>query len=230
MLSSILMTDAPRRLPVEGISSELKRKHSDTRQSTSHLAVLMSDISELQDRVRGVPLCTLRDYIISSLSKPASEDTGSVLRFFASLQIPERLHCARCHMSYYEEENTRTSCKMEHDEEPEDDDYGPFEAQFMCCGEYVEQVSSLLRLRCFRTRTGPNLVCRADVPMTNLNNRKAGALRVAIPLTGKRLRIAGMLRKGSCVVMGSNLVKKIDAPEQFRTPLSSSRFLVAFPG
>lgn len=61
--------------------------------------------------------------------------------FFSELQPPSRLHCMRCHKSYFEVDNDDRSCTIPHDDESAEVEHvrgGGFETRWDCCGRSVE--------------------------------------------------------------------------------------------
>ena len=109
-----------------------KHKRSDTNPAP--------DINDIQARLKDMPPHTLKNYVLEKLSKPGKEPSGDVLDFFAAVEVPTELHCARCHQNFYEDANTDKSCEIEHDDEPEFSYNGDDEAVYLCCGYSVDMV------------------------------------------------------------------------------------------
>lgn len=129
---------------------------------------LITDPNPLHALIASVPAQTLHDYTLAHLippsqplsplsfphiplpSDPPSPRTLTVLTdFFANLIPPPRLHCVRCHKSYFEVENTDRSCLVAHDDESaEVERVGAtgrikgigteYETLWGCCGKTVE--------------------------------------------------------------------------------------------
>jgi hypothetical protein len=96
-----------------------------------------------------IPPKTLHSYTLSHLdpstsSRPPSPTTIQTLQtFFSTLQPPPRLHCVRCHRSYFEVENDDRSCLIGHDDDSAEVERvgraaGGYETLWGCCGKTVE--------------------------------------------------------------------------------------------
>ncbi|KXN88973.1 hypothetical protein AN958_06435, partial [Leucoagaricus sp. SymC.cos] len=129
---------------------------------------LITDPNPLHALIASVPAQTLHAYTLAHLipasqplsplsfphiplpSEPPSPRTLTALtNFFANLVPPPRLHCVRCHKSYFEVENTDRSCLVPHDDESaEVERVGAtgrskgigteYETLWGCCGKTVE--------------------------------------------------------------------------------------------
>jgi hypothetical protein len=80
---------------------------------------------------------------------PLSPTTvGSLTSFFSTLVPPPRLHCVRCHKSYFEVENDDRSCLVAHDDDSAQVERlgwttsgranAQYETLWGCCGKTVE--------------------------------------------------------------------------------------------
>jgi len=99
------------------------------------------NVETLRALVKGCPVKTVYDYVISQLDvgeslilyfssnlfvliripppfPPASPtELRALSTFFAALTPPDQLHCVRCHKWFYEVENDDRGCTMAHDDE-----------------------------------------------------------------------------------------------------------------
>ncbi|KAG6859906.1 hypothetical protein C0995_002116 [Termitomyces sp. Mi166 len=108
------------------------------------------DASSLRTYIQSIPPQTLHSYVLSRLhpSHPLDPTTlHHVSAFFASLAPPPKLHCVRCHKSYFEIENTDRSCLVAHDDESAEVERVSakakgkgtlYETIWNCCGKTVE--------------------------------------------------------------------------------------------
>ena len=116
---------------------------------------LVSDPSALYSLIRSVPPQILHAYSLDRLEpnipEPPSPTTlTKVTSFFSTLVPPPRLHCVRCHKSYFDVENTDRSCLVHHDDDSAEverislskaKDLGlssEYETLWGCCGRTVE--------------------------------------------------------------------------------------------
>jgi hypothetical protein len=116
---------------------------------------LVSDASALYSLIRSVPPQTFHAYSLDrlepSIPEPPSPTTlTKVTSFFSTLVPPPKLHCVRCHKSYFEVENTDRSCLVHHDDDSAEverislsraKDLGlssEYETLWGCCGRTVE--------------------------------------------------------------------------------------------
>lgn len=116
---------------------------------------LVSDPSALYSLIRSVPPQVFHAYSLDrlepSIPEPPSPTTlTKVTSFFSTLVPPPKLHCVRCHKSYFEVENTDRSCLVHHDDDSAEverislsraKDLGlssEYETLWGCCGRTVE--------------------------------------------------------------------------------------------
>lgn len=116
---------------------------------------LVSDSSALYSLIRSVPPQVFHAYSLDRLEPdipaPLSPTTlTKVTSFFSTLAPPPKLHCVRCHKSYFEVENTDRSCLVHHDDDSAEverislskaKDLGlasEYETLWGCCGRTVE--------------------------------------------------------------------------------------------
>lgn len=129
---------------------------------------LITDPNPLHALIASIPAQTFHAYTLAHLippsqplsplsfphiplpSDPPSPKTlTSLTNFFANLVPPPRLHCTRCHKSYFEVENSDRSCLVPHDDESaEVERVGAtgrskgigteYETLWGCCGKTVE--------------------------------------------------------------------------------------------
>lgn len=96
---------------------------------------------ELHDHLASVPPQTLHDYTLSNILQPLPDHILRALStYFINLTPPPSLHCARCHKSFFEVENTDYSCLVAHDDESAEVSRtkGSYETLWACCGRTVE--------------------------------------------------------------------------------------------
>ncbi|KAF8638527.1 hypothetical protein AX17_002070 [Amanita inopinata Kibby_2008] len=101
--------------------------------------------------ILSVPSQILHTYCLDRLApnntEPPSPKTLTALTsFLTDLAPPPRLHCVRCHKSYFEVENTGRSCLVPHDDESAEVERvskvkglaSEYETLWGCCGRTVE--------------------------------------------------------------------------------------------
>ncbi|GLB34239.1 hypothetical protein LshimejAT787_0111230 [Lyophyllum shimeji] len=106
--------------------------------------------ADLYTLIQSIPAPTLHSYTLTHLH-PSNEIHPEALThisaFFSELQPPPRLHCVRCHKSYFEVENTDRSCLIPHDDESAEVERVSakakgkgtlYETLWGCCGRTVE--------------------------------------------------------------------------------------------
>jgi hypothetical protein len=106
----------------------------------------VTDPTALYDLVRSVPPQTLHAYTLAHLrpsstsqtTPPSPRTLTALTHFFSALSPPPQLHCARCHVSFFELSNTDTSCRVPHDDESALVDRSAYETLWGCCGRSVE--------------------------------------------------------------------------------------------
>ncbi|KAM6496294.1 hypothetical protein JOM56_009000 [Amanita muscaria] len=118
----------------------------------------VTDPSSLYSLIRSVPPQTFHTYSLDRLgpSSIAKQDPPSptvltaLSSFFSSLVPPPRLHCVRCHKSYFDVENTDRSCLVPHDDDSAEVERVPlstgkakglaseYETHWGCCERTVE--------------------------------------------------------------------------------------------
>ena len=125
-----------RKKPKSTIQSSPKAAQNGTKEAPASSA---ARIALLRSRIEKMPLKTLHDYVLANLDSPSPERSESLLDVFESLKMPQKIHCARCHKDYFEDENTKFSCRMEHDDDTMDGDRQVWE--WLCCGLTIRTVS-----------------------------------------------------------------------------------------
>lgn len=119
--------------PSRTLDSDLKIPlgPADTPSPSPDDAEQVTDPTTLYNLIASVPAQTLHSYTLNHLSSspstflpfptttvPLSPQTLTTLvKFFASLTPPPRLHCVRCHRGFFELENTDRSCTVAHDDD-----------------------------------------------------------------------------------------------------------------
>lgn len=129
---------------------------------------LITDPNPLHALIASVPAQTLHAYTLAHIippsqplsplsfphiplpsDPPSPKALTTLTNFFANLVPPPRLHCVRCHKSYFEVENGDRSCLVPHDDESaEVERVGAtgrskgigteYETLWGCCGKTVE--------------------------------------------------------------------------------------------
>lgn len=77
-------------------------------------------VSDFHALILSIPPQTLHSYTLTHLgpaNPPHHETLAHLSSFFADLVPPPRLHCVRCHKSFFEVENTDRSCLVPHDDD-----------------------------------------------------------------------------------------------------------------
>ncbi|KAK2465911.1 hypothetical protein APHAL10511_001552 [Amanita phalloides] len=115
----------------------------------------VSDSSALYSLIRSVPPQVYHTYSLDRLRStnrepPSPAILTAMTSFFSTLAPPPKLHCVRCHKSYFEVENTDRSCLVAHDDDSAQvarvslskaKDLGlasEYETLWGCCGRTVE--------------------------------------------------------------------------------------------
>ncbi|KAG5638076.1 hypothetical protein H0H81_001925 [Sphagnurus paluster] len=100
--------------------------------------------------IQSIPAPTLHCYALAQLRPDTTihpETLAHLSTFFADLTPPPRLHCVRCHKSFFEVENTDRSCLVPHDDDSAEVERVSSKAQgkstqyetlWGCCGRTVE--------------------------------------------------------------------------------------------
>ncbi|KAF5371175.1 hypothetical protein D9758_004276 [Tetrapyrgos nigripes] len=114
---------------------------------------LITDPTVLHALISSVPPKILHEYTLKHLIPPTSSRSTTLpihppssltlthlTSFFSSLTPPPRLHCVRCHKSYYEVENDDRSCLVPHDDDSAEVEKvgSAYETLWGCCGKTVE--------------------------------------------------------------------------------------------
>ncbi|KAF5388290.1 hypothetical protein D9615_000820 [Tricholomella constricta] len=105
---------------------------------------------DLYALIQSIPPPTLHSYALSHVHPSStihSETLAHLSAFFSELVPPPRLHCVRCHKSYFDVENTDRSCLVAHDDESAEVERVSskakgkntlYETLWGCCGRTVE--------------------------------------------------------------------------------------------
>ncbi|KAF9476732.1 hypothetical protein BDN70DRAFT_882045 [Pholiota conissans] len=128
--------------------------------------VVVTDPTSLHALIASVPAQTLHAYTLTRLNPssspvypllshiptavttepPTPQILTALTAFFASLAPPPKLHCVRCHLGYFDLENTERSCRVAHDDDSaivervglkKGEGVG-YETLWGCCGATVE--------------------------------------------------------------------------------------------
>jgi hypothetical protein len=109
-----------------------------------------ANAADLHTLILSIPPQTLHDYTVTHLGPSNSlhlETITHLSQFFADLVPPPRLHCVRCHKSFFEVENTDRSCLVPHDDDSaavervsstKSKEGTLYETLWGCCGRTVE--------------------------------------------------------------------------------------------
>ncbi|KAF9463093.1 hypothetical protein BDZ94DRAFT_1260040 [Collybia nuda] len=106
---------------------------------------------DLHSLILSIPPQTLHTYAVKHLAPPNQPDPETLTHlttFFRELEPPPRLHCLRCHKSFFDVENTDRSCLVPHDDDSAEVERvgvaskskgaGSYETLWGCCGRTVE--------------------------------------------------------------------------------------------
>ncbi|EDR12204.1 uncharacterized protein LACBIDRAFT_292706 [Laccaria bicolor S238N-H82] len=107
---------------------------------------LITDPTDLLSLISSVPSQTLHAFTLTHLQDTPPPALTALTSFFSALTPPPRLHCVRCHKSYFELENTDRSCLVPHDDDSAVVDRvrsgigssTEYETLFGCCSRTVE--------------------------------------------------------------------------------------------
>jgi hypothetical protein len=98
--------------------------------------------------IQSIPAKILHAYTLSHLNVESRQSISPdqlshVTSFFSDLAPPPKLHCVRCHKSYFEVENDDRSCLVAHDDESAEVERAAskgitFETLWGCCGRTTE--------------------------------------------------------------------------------------------
>ena len=107
-------------------------------------------IPDLHALIQSIPAQTLHAYTLAHLAPPHTPAPPALVHlaaFFAHLAPPPRLHCARCHKSFFDVENTDRSCLVPHDDDSAAVERVPqsrsregltYETLYACCARTVD--------------------------------------------------------------------------------------------
>lgn len=86
--------------------------------------------------IKACPPKSFQNSLLSRLQGSSPEQVSSLALLLDGLDPPPKLHCARCHLDYFEEENLDRSCVMDHDDNSTEVAHG--ETTWGCCDTTVD--------------------------------------------------------------------------------------------
>ncbi|GJJ07084.1 hypothetical protein Clacol_001283 [Clathrus columnatus] len=104
------------------------------------------DAASLKELFESCPPKIVYSYLTSQIVNASHVELHALASFFSELQPPIRLHCVRCHKSFFEVDNDDRSCTMPHDDESAEVEPvrgGGHETRWDCCGRIVEGAGEL---------------------------------------------------------------------------------------
>ncbi|KAG8897961.1 hypothetical protein FRB99_007771, partial [Tulasnella sp. 403] len=93
-------------------------------------------LSALRGVVQSFPPKSFHASLLSRLDEAKPDQVKALTDLLEGLTPPSKLHCARCHRDYLEEENYERSCVMDHDDNSTAVRHG--ETIWGCCGHVAE--------------------------------------------------------------------------------------------